>query len=287
MPLRFAVIGQPIEHSLSPYLHNYLLREIGEDGQYERREVAGDALTAALAQLKGQGFRGFNITIPHKQAVLPLLQEVSEQARVIGAVNTVLINESGLAGFNTDHSGFSAALAHHSYVPQQGLAAVLGAGGAARAVIFSLAESGARRIVTFGRTHERAVRMAAELSAAFPDCEITAESWDNGTIMQTVRGADLLVNATPVGMWPAVAETPLQIDFSCSHLVAADLIYNPLRTNFLLAAEAHGAKIVDGLDMFIFQGTGALKIWLGRDFDFGFRQLRAHLIKQLEEHGKH
>ena len=255
------LLGDPVAHSLSPRLHNYLIKRLDIDCRYLAFRVSPQDLSQAVQGLKALGAAGFNVTVPHKRAVLPLLDEVSPQAQALGAVNTVVCQDGKLVGHNTDWIGFLRPL---QGVQLQGKSAlILGAGGAANAVVYALIRSGIGRIAIVNRTLERARRLAehARVSLGFEGVE--ALSLDTHALGPHLENSALLVNATSVGMWPKVQETPLSADALGAHLTVYDLIYNPLETRLLRESKAAGAHVIDGLDMFIGQGVAAFSLWTG------------------------
>jgi shikimate dehydrogenase len=247
-PARFAVLGYPVGHSLSPVMHNAAFAATGFAGLYAAIPVR--EIGPAVAGLRALDFRGASITIPHKQAVMEWLDEVAEDARRIGAVNTVVNREGRLAGWNTDRAGAIAALREKT--PLAGRqTAVLGAGGAARAVAFGIADEGGA-VTIFNRGRKRGEALAAELGSEFhPLSDFKGDSFD------------ILINTTPVGMLPAAGETPIPGERLRPGLVVMDIIYNPLRTRLLAEAAAAGCITIDGLEMFIRQGARQFELWTG------------------------
>jgi shikimate dehydrogenase len=249
------VIGWPVSHSLSPRLHNYWLNTYGIDGAYIPLPVLPEELQEVFPALVKMGFRGVNLTLPHKELVLPLLDSISEEARMIGAVNTVTVTREGkLAGSNTDAFGFMENI--RLSLPQtRHKAVVLGAGGAAKAVYFALGKLQFRQIVVLNRTADKAAQMAAQ----FP--HVSALPWDNRA--QALEGADLLVNATSLGM---AGKEPLPIDLASlpPQALVTDIVYTPLLTPLLVEAAKRGNPIVDGLGMLLHQAAPGFEAWFGR-----------------------
>lgn len=247
-PARFALLGHPVGHSLSPVMHNAAFAAAGYSGVYAA--IPAREIRPAIAGLRALGFQGASITIPHKQAVIECLDEVEESARRIQAVNTIVIADGRLQGWNTDVDGAVAALKERTPLAGKA-AAVLGAGGAARAVAFGVMAEGAT-VTLFNRSRARGEALAAELGADFrPLSEFTAE------------GCDLLVNTTPVGMAPDAGDTPVPAERLRPGLVVMDIVYNPLQTKLLQDAAAAGCVVVDGLAMFIRQGARQFELWTG------------------------
>lgn len=266
------VMGWPVEHSLSPQMHNAAFAALNLDWCYVPLRVHPDHIAKAVRGLAVLGFRGANATIPHKQALLPCLNWIDPPAQKIGAANTLVIEAPAegqepprLLGYNTDAHGMLAALRSHSLVPGQNIihrVVVAGAGGAARAVVWGLAEAGVTEVILLNRDLPRAQNLAAELAPTL--CRPLPFSTD--ALVESVRSADLLINTTPVGMWPHCEDsiwpdsTPMP-----SNLAVFDLVYNPLETRLLAQARQAGALPVDGLEMLVHQGALSFKLWTGLD----------------------
>ncbi|MEE4608568.1 MAG: shikimate dehydrogenase [Desulfobacteraceae bacterium] len=244
----YAVIGDPVAHSLSPAMHNRALAACGLPGVYVGFHVTD--LPAAVAGIRALGIRGVSVTIPHKVAVTSLLDEIDETARAIGAVNTI-VNESGvLKGTNTDGLGALKALETVTAVDGRRVA-VLGAGGAARAVAWSLSRAGAK-VALFNRTAAKAAALARQLGSEWGPLTNLAQ-W----------GAEILVNTTPVGMAPDTEALPADPGVLDPATVVMDIVYNPMETALLTAARRRGCPIVDGAHMFVFQGAAQFERWTG------------------------
>jgi shikimate dehydrogenase len=258
------VIGWPVEHSLSPQMHNAAFEALGMNWCYLPLPVTSDQVGAALAGLRALGFVGANITVPHKQAVIPYLYDLTDAARAIGAVNTVWIGKGGeLYGDNTDAYGFLAALRESGFDPQGVRAAILGAGGSARAVAYALAAAGASRVGLWNRTLDRAEAIVRDMSMLFPQVVFEAHRLPGG--LGFIGGdVNLIVNCTPVGMWPQVDASPWPANLPLpGHCFVMDLIYKPSETQFLAQAKAAGARVLSGLSMLIHQGAAAFRRWTG------------------------
>ncbi len=258
------VIGYPVEHSLSPLMHNAALAQMGADYAYLPFAIHPDALGAAIAGFAAIGLRGFNITIPHKQAIIPLLDEVSEVAQAIGAVNTVWRSENRWCGTNTDAAGFLAALKGLDRNWEALPALVLGSGGAARAVVAACHQLGCQQIWVAGRSPDK---LASFVQSWLATPEITAKlsglPWDQ--LPDYLPKAGLVINATPVGMHPHGDNSPLseqEVGLMGEGAIAYDLIYTPRPTQFLRWAKAANLIAIDGLEMLVQQGAAALEIWL-------------------------
>ena len=262
------VVGYPVEHSLSPVMHNAAIEAInnGEikpkiDYVYLAFPVKPEDLKVAISGFAATGVQGFNLTIPHKQAVMPLLSEISPVARSVGAVNTVFRTENGWGGTNTDVAGFIAPL--KSYNWQDKVALILGNGGAARAVVAGCAQLGCAEIRVFGRDRDKLNAFRQSWIDSQEPVNVSVFPWSE--ISNFISEADLLVNTTPVGMSPLVDVSPVDeavMDRLSPGAVVYDLIYVPNPTKFLRLAEARGAIALDGLEMLVQQGAAALELWL-------------------------
>lgn len=262
----FCVLGHPVGHSLSPAMQNAALRDMGLDGVYVAFEVSPEGLPDAIRGLHALGAGGVNCTIPHKEAVIPLLDELSEEARVIGAVNTVLFREGRRIGYNTDAPGFLAALRAEGVDPSGARAVVLGAGGSARAVVAALARCGCR-VTLANRTVERARELAGEIGGRLgtDTGAIRTIPMEPGALGAAVADAALLVNTTSLGMHPHPdAAPPVPAEAFHPGLFVYDLIYNPPETKLLRTARAGGARAAHGAGMLAHQGALALELWTGR-----------------------
>ncbi|WP_413167028.1 shikimate dehydrogenase [Capilliphycus salinus ALCB114379] len=260
------VIGDPIEHSLSPVMHNAAIAEMGVDYVYLPFPIKSTDLDAALAGFSAMGLEGFNVTIPHKQAIVSRLSHVSKLAEAVGAVNTVWRTDRGWEGTNTDVVGFIAPLKeinnNHQFWREK-TAIILGNGGASRAVVAGCAELGIRNIFVVGRNREKLDIFQQSWLDSPLSLSLNVETWDS--LPEMIHQADLLVNTTPVGMYPHVENSPVTeavMDGLKSDAIAYDLIYTPNPTQFLSLAKAKGAIIIDGLEMLVQQGATALELWL-------------------------
>ncbi|HLG90262.1 MAG TPA: shikimate dehydrogenase [Alphaproteobacteria bacterium] len=254
MTLRAGVIGWPIAHSLSPRIHGHWLRRYGIDGAYEAVAVQPEELEAAITRFRAEGWRGFNVTVPHKETIIPLLDRLDPVAARIGAVNTVVRLEDGrFEGRNSDAPGFIASLYAEQVIESGKPAVLLGAGGAARAILAALSDFGFSPIRIANRNRQRAETLAAQFPAIVHD-------WQDRAAM--LDGAALLVNATSLGMQ---GQPPL--DIALDHLpgdaIVTDIVYRPLETSLLAAARARGNPVVDGLGMLLHQAVEGFRAWFG------------------------
>ena len=275
------VIGHPIEHSLSPVMHNAAIAQLGLDYVYLPLPVKPEDLQVALTGFAAIGLKGFNVTIPHKQAILPLLSKVSQVAQDVGAVNTVWRTEDLLwAGTNTDVEGFLAPLRTHNRDWSQTVAVILGNGGAARAVVAGCAQLGCAEIHIVGRNQLNLNEFLNSWIDSPYSLNLQVHTWEELPLL--IPQATLLVNTTPIGMYPHVAASPLsavQMVNLPSMAIVYDLIYIPNPTQFLRQAEELGVITIDGLEMLVQQGAAALKIWLQQQVpvDIMRQTLQQHL----------
>lgn len=254
------LLGYPLGHSVSPAMHNAAFRALGMDWQYEKLETEGAELRESIAKVRASDCAGANVTVPHKQAVMEMLDEISQTAQRIKAVNTILNREGKLFGDNTDAPAFIASLMENRIHPRNARVAILGAGGAACAVAFALAAEGAREIVIINRNGARAAELADRLHENFPKLEI-AVNW-----VEALSDINILVNATSVGMHPNVGDSPMPRGQEFSpRTVVVDVIANPIETKFLADAKRAGARTIGGLGMLVHQGAASFKLWTGRD----------------------
>jgi shikimate dehydrogenase len=256
------VLGHPVGHSLSPRMHNAALRAQGIDMVYLAFDVPPARLHDAVLGLRALHFRGVNLTIPHKEAIVGLLDDVEEAAARIGSVNTVVNREGRLVGFNTDKSGFAEALRAVRPAGARGLSCfVAGAGGAARAVVAALIEGHAHEIGVYNRTPERAERLCAEASSwGTTPCHTVSEH----TVFAAASEADLVVNATSVGLDPTVKGSPIPVDTLHSRQLVIDLVYGAGPTPLIREAKGRGATAIDGKEMLVMQAAGSYELWTGR-----------------------
>jgi shikimate dehydrogenase len=257
------LIGDPVEHSVSPAMHNAAFSSLGLDYIYLPFRVARDNLTRAIDGLKALNIRGLNVTIPHKVAVIPLLDEMEPLAERIGAVNTIVNDKGCLKGYNTDAGGFLKALLERGVEPKGKKVIVLGAGGASRAISFTLAERGAEIVILNRRLEmDWAFKLAGSISQLSAK-EVKALELNDENLSSVLEAADILVNATSVGMSPNSNESPLPARLLKPELVVFDAVYNPLKTRLLAEAEAAGAETISGIDMLVWQGALAFELWTG------------------------
>jgi len=259
------VIGKNIENSLSPLFHNQIILKHSLNFCYLPFKVAETDLSEAIQGIRALNIRGVNITFPYKEKVIKFLDKVEESARRIGAINTIVNNKGILIGYNTDVIGFKKSLQEDGKFTIKGeKAVILGAGGAARAVVYALLEEGIEEISIFNRTLEKAEKVKLALSPFSPKSRINIFPLEERRLKGKIEESHLLVNTTSLGMPPRVDNTPLP-DEKLFHpdLLVYDLIYHPARTLFLRQAERAGAKIINGLPMLVYQGIESFYLWTG------------------------
>ncbi|NOZ43345.1 MAG: shikimate dehydrogenase [Alphaproteobacteria bacterium] len=257
------VVGWPIDHSLSPRLHQYWLKKYGINGEYQAYKVKPENLAGFLTTLSQKNIIGLNLTVPHKESVFPFLDAIDEAARKIGAVNMISVRGDKLYGSNSDGYGFMANLQEKAphWSAGQGPVVILGAGGAARAVTVSLLAHGVPAIRLLNRSRPRAEKLAEKLAEIYPDTAIKVCDWQHRS--QELSAASLLVNTTLLGM---TGQPPLAIALTGlpREAVVYDIVYNPLETALLKQARVQGNCAIDGLGMLLHQAVPAFQAWFGR-----------------------
>ena len=268
MPLEktLAIFGYPLGHTLSPVMHNAAAQALGLPYRFLAYEVHPDQYEEAVRGAAAMGFAGFCVTIPHKVATFRLVDELSEDARLMGAVNMVTFEEGGrLKGHNTDGAGWLRSLEEETGVSPEGKRClVLGAGGAARAIAIKLAQIGATHVEIRNRTAEKAASLASEVKSHFPEVEIHGGGLD--ALESAARGRDIIVDTTSLGMSgdkEREAACPLPEEFIPPESICADAVYNPLDTPFLKAARRRGARAVSGVGWLLHQGALGWELWTG------------------------
>ena len=271
-PLRLAVVGDPVEHSRSPAMHNAALEKMQIDCRYTRLHVRPDDLSKALRALPAAGFIGVNCTIPHKTATLALMDRVDDHARRIGAVNTVVVEGNELIGFNTDGPGLVRALRSEFSVDLRDLRVlILGAGGGAgRAIAMQCATEGCERLALVNRSIEKTRDLAAELEPSFrgprvygPVARLEVVPWEETALRFQLEHTDLVVNCTSLGM-KRTDPSPLPSSILQPHLIVYDTIYTAAQTRLMIAAQEAGARAANGLSMLLYQGALAFEIWFNQ-----------------------
>ncbi|MBN1811681.1 MAG: shikimate dehydrogenase [Anaerolineae bacterium] len=257
------LMAWPIGHTLSPAMHNAAFDALGLNWRYVPLPVRPERVEAAVRGLVALGFQGCNVTVPHKQAVIPVLDSIAPDARAFGAVNTIIVERkvggtAAVMGDNTDYKGFVASLRSEGFEPEGKRAVVVGAGGGARAVVFGLLQAGAEEILVSDLVPEQVHALVTGLAdARLRELPATTEA-----LVESARAADLLVNATPVGMMPKVDVSIWPDDVPIpSRLTVFDLVYNPVETRLLTQVKRAGARAIGGLDMLVRQGALSFEMW--------------------------
>ncbi|MDQ3814790.1 MAG: shikimate dehydrogenase [Armatimonadota bacterium] len=275
-----AIIGDPIEHSLTPRIQNVALQEIGADVVNVAFHVAPERLEQAVRGAQALGLLGLMVTIPHKEAVIPLCDELDESARTMGAANLLHFRaDDQTIGYSTDGWAALESLAEEGANVREARITILGGGGAARSLALTFARAGAAEIVLLNRTPSRAQRIADEVVALGVTAQ--AASLDENTLRQTLPQTELLVNATSVGMHPHEDDTPVPAAALQAELTVYDIVYNPLETRLLRESKQIGARVVDGLGMLIYTNVRAAHICAG--LDISAATMRAEALRVFEE----
>jgi len=273
------VIGAPIAHSLSPIIQNAALHAAGLDYVYAALPVRADALASAVRGLYDAGIAGFNVTIPFKTAIIPLLDALSEDARRIQAVNTVVVEDGRLVGHNTDVAGVLAGFVERGIALTGKNVVLIGAGGAARAALWGLLRSNISAITIGVRTVAKGAALAADFAA---DGAVRACAFDDPAFARALAAADIVVQTTPLGMTPHTdAMPPVDMAALKDDAVLYDLIYTPAETRFLREARARGCETINGETMLVAQGAEAFHLWTGKrpDVELMKRVLREELAR--------
>lgn len=258
---RFALLGEPLGHSLSPALHKSIYRQLEiDDASYRTVELPEERLKSFFSGFRVGGFDGVNVTTPHKASVIDLLDEVDNKAKLINAVNCIHRVNNKLTGYNTDILGFSYSLRQSGLDIEGNSFAIIGAGGSAQAVGAVLADGGAKHISVFNRSTEKAEALKATINEVNQEVEVSCQSLDE---IANDHDFDCVVNSTTVGMSPGVDASPVSDDFFTSNTLAFDLVYNPQQTLFLKQAEKAGCETTNGMQMLVAQAVYSVEIWMG------------------------
>lgn len=257
----YGLIGHPVEHSMSPCMHNKAFLQMQLEHQYHAFDIEPQRLADGIKALRLLNVSGFNVTIPHKVEIMKYLDDIDEEAVLIGAVNTVVNMEGRLIGYNTDGRGYVESLNSVLQLPlPENKVLVIGAGGAARAIITSMVLRGVKELHIINRTLEKARQIKANCDQFKTKIELY--SLNDQELDLSVY--DIIINTTSIGMFPRVDEIPLPLNQIRSGTICSDLIYNPLKTNWLQEAEQKGAIIHSGVGMFVQQGALAFELWTSR-----------------------
>lgn len=263
----FCVIGDPIEHSLSPVMYNAAFRHLKMDAVYVAFKVEKENLKGALKGMRSLGICGMNVTMPHKTAIINYLDEIDPTAKFVGAVNTVLNKNGKLAGFNTDGVGTIKALKENGVDPKGKKFLLLGAGGAGRAIAFQLARE-ADELTILNRDPNKAKLLAGMLQKKFKT-KVIGNGLTYNILKERLKKMDVLINATSVGMHPHEDQTLVEKALLRPELVVMDIVYKPVETKLLKDAKSVGAKVIHGIDMLVFQGAASFEVWWNRSAPIG------------------
>jgi shikimate dehydrogenase len=256
------VIGDPIEHTLSPTIHNAAFNHLKLDFVFLAFRVKAADLENAMRGMRGLGIHGLNVTMPHKSTVIGYLDEVDSSVKFLGSANTILNKAGKLSGFNTDGDGALKALRENGTDLSEKKVLLLGAGGAAKAVAFSFAQE-AEELAILNRAAEKAAVLADALSRVFGK-KIVGGALSPSAVQKNLQDADILVNATSVGMHPNINQSVVAPQWLKPNLTVMDIVYNPVETKLAKDAQAAGAKVISGVEMLIYQGAASFEIWTGR-----------------------
>lgn len=271
------LLGHPVEHSFSPIMHNPAIQELGLDYAYTAFDVHPNNLEAAVEGIRALNIKGCNVTIPHKETIIPFLDEIEPLAQKIGAINTIKNDDGLLKAKNTDSVGGKKALIEAGCKISDQKIAFIGAGGASRALSFILAED-AREIIIFNRTVQRGKKLALEIQEKM-DKNVKGVPLEDKILKKEIQSTDILINTTPIGMYPDINNSPISGAFLHEDLFVFDIVYNPIKTKLLKDAEQIGCEILGGLDMLVYQGALGFEWWTGYkpDVQLMRRALKAHL----------
>ncbi len=256
------VIGYPIEHSMSPIMHNAALQDLELDYAYLAFDVPPNRLKEAVKGFKALNVKGISVTIPHKEIIIKFVDEIDSTAQKIGAINTIKNEDGVLIGKNTDAEGGRKAILDAGCEIIGKNILILGAGGVAKAICYSLAKDAKKMVIT-NRTESRAKKLAMELKKKI---NVNAEGTNNSetTLRREIKTTDILINATPVGMYPLIGKSPIEKKILHNQLFVFDLIYNPLETQLIKDAKVIGCRTLGGLDMLVNQGALAFEWWTNK-----------------------
>ncbi len=283
---QFCVIGDPIGHSLSPQIHGTVFRHFGLDVQYTAVHVRPDRLADFVTECRSMERPGFNVTIPHKESIIPLLDNINPLSDRIGAVNTVANRGGVLFGYNTDVQGCMFALKDAGWIPD-GVVILFGAGGAARAAIEALASLGSTTVVVSDVNRDRLSEFQRHFQKLHKNMHIIMAASDSTAFEKHVRQSCLFINATPVGMWPKMDAVPIEVDWFPRTTTVFDMVPKPIVTELLSKSKAHGLRTIPGITMLIAQALESDALFLNRKIPHQlFSVVENELYRLLEGHAK-
>ncbi len=275
------IIGDPVEHTLSPAMHNAAFNHLKLDFIYVAFRVKKEELENAVRGVRSLGIHGLNVTMPHKNAVIDYMDKIDPTTKFINAVNTVLNANGKLIGFNTDGVGAMKALRGNGIDPNNKKLLMLGAGGAANAIAFQAAKD-VKELVILNRTPEKAEKLANVLKRKFHK-QITGNSLSSNRLRKELKNADILINATSVGMHPNLNQSPVRPEWLRHDICVMDIVYSPLETKLAKDAKAKGARVISGVEMLIYQGAASFEIWTNNVAPVSV--MRKILLNKLSELG--
>lgn len=267
----FGLIGYPLEHSFSPKYMNRLFRKKEMPHYYEAFPLREEDVRVFISYINLFKIKGLNITIPYKSVIIPYLDEVSEDVEIMNACNVIDVKDKRLIGHNTDWYGFSRALEIEKIDVKKKKVLIFGSGGAAKSIFYALSKNDVGSVVFVARRPEVVIEIVETIGDRYP-VRVKITKWDMkdefiNTVKEVVEDSDIIINTTPLGMYPHIDNMPPLPDIDLKGKVFFDVVYNPQITKFLQFAEERGAKIVNGIGMLMYQGSKALSIWLDRDFE--------------------
>lgn len=270
------LIGNPVEHSLSPEIHNFMFSETKENGIYLAFKVEKENIKKTLEGMKSLGIKGFNVTIPHKEEVLSSLDFISEEVKAIKACNTIFNNDGKLEGYNTDYLGFLKTLEEEGFQIKGKNIAVLGAGGASRAILWALKNNNPSNVDIFNRSLDKAKNLIEEFEIETSRAFLLTD-FKNHSLKY-----DLIINTTSVGMGTLKDQSPIEENVELKkEVILYDLIYNPSKTKFLEIGASRNLKIINGLDMLLYQAILSFQIWTKKEFDIKDMKSKLKLIGKI------
>jgi shikimate dehydrogenase len=275
----YGVIGDPIAHSLSPTMQNAAFEALKLDAVFLAFKVAPAQVENALRGMRALGICGLNVTMPNKNSVISFLDEVDETAKFLGSVNTILNDEGKLRGFSTDGSGAHHALEQNGVTLAGKKLVLLGAGGAAKAIAFTLSKE-VEELILLNRTPAKTDALAEAINQKFHK-KVTAGPLSPNAIKKSLQTADILINATSVGMHPRSSESLVKPEWLKPSLTVMDIVYNPLETKLVKDAKAAGARVISGVEMLIYQGAESFEVWTGKPAPV--EVMRKAVLKQLQQ----
>lgn len=258
------LIGDPLNHSLASKMHNTVIKELKLDFLYIPIEVKEKNLGKIIAAIRCMNFVGFNVTKPYKVKIIEYLDELDQLAKVTGAVNTVVKKGNRLIGYNTDGDGFVKGLIDLQSVDKNSRVFIFGAGGASRAISFSLVKYGVKKIYVTDKMNELSNKLVNDLNEFQNEKYAEFVSFTDNAIGKSVQKSNIIINATGLGMYSSIDEKPMDKKYLSSNMLVCDLTYNPLKTKFLLEAESIGCKTMNGVSMLVNQGVECFHLWTGR-----------------------